>query len=60
MSIDGVDHGELPIAVALDEGRHLVRYHFQEGVTDRFYYVGAGATRALRVITLPGGFVDAR
>ena len=60
VAIDGVDHGELPVSVTLEEGRHLVRYRFEDGVTDRFYYVKAGATRVLRVITRPGGFVDAR
>jgi CheY-like chemotaxis protein len=60
VSIDGVDHGALPLSAVLAEGRHVVRYRFEQGVTDRFYYVKAGATRRLEVITRPGGFVDAR
>ena len=44
----------------LQEGRHVVRYQLGDGSTVRFYYVKSGATRALRVITRPGGFVDAR
>ena len=60
VAVDGVDQGFLPISLALDEGVHVVRYRLEDGFTDRFYYVKAGATRVLRVITRPGGFVDAR
>lgn len=60
VTVDKVDRGSLPLSLPLDEGVHAVRYRFEEGFTDRFYYVKAGATRALRVITRPGGFVDAR
>lgn len=59
-SIDGVDRGTLPVSLVLDEGRHLVRYRFGDRISARFYFVKAGATRILRVITRPGGFVDAR
>jgi CheY-like chemotaxis protein len=58
--VDGVDRGVLPISLVLPEGRHQVRYELDDESTVRFYYVEAGATRALRVITRPGGFVDAR
>jgi CheY-like chemotaxis protein len=60
ITVDGIDHGSLPSSFALDEGLHVVRYRFDDNFTDRFYYVKSGATRALRVITRPGGFVDAR
>ncbi len=58
--VDGVDRGPLPVSLVLDEGRHVVRYRFGSRVSDRFYFVKAGSTRVLRVITQPGGFVDAR
>jgi hypothetical protein len=60
VSIDGKDSGTLPVSRPLDEGVHRVRYRFEDGVTDRFYYVKSGATRKLVIITRPGGFVDAR
>ena len=52
--------GPLPLALVLDEGRHRVRYRFAGESTVRFYYVKAGATRSLDVVTRPGGFIDAR
>ena len=57
--VDGVDRGWLPVTLALDEGRHVVRYRVDGGWTYRFYYVKAGATRVLRVSPAQGGFVDA-
>ena len=60
VQVDGVERGVLPVVLPLEEGRHLVRYRVGSSFTDRFYYVKSGATRSLRVITLPGGFVDAR
>ena len=60
VSIDGADHGALPLFVVLPQGRHVVRYQLEQSVTDRFYFVEAGATRTIAVITRPGGFVDAR
>ena len=60
VEIDGVDRGTLPVTLALDEGTHRVRYQLGTRSTDRFYYLKSGATRALRVVTQPGGFVDAR
>lgn len=60
VTVDGVDRGPLPLSLVLQEGRHVVRYQLGDGSTVRFYYVKSGATRALRVITRPGGFVDAR
>lgn len=60
VTVDGVDRGALPVSIVLDEGRHIVRYRSPDGFTDRFYFVKAGATRTLRAITQPGGFVDAR
>ena len=60
VTIDEVDRGPLPISVVLDEGRHVVRYRREGGATYRFYFVKSGATRSLRAITRPGGFVDAR
>lgn len=57
--VDGVDRGLLPVALPLDEGRHVVRYRTDSAWTHRFYYVKAGATRVLRVSATPGGFVDA-
>jgi len=59
-SVDGIDRGALPISLVLDEGRHVVRYRLGDRISARFYFVKAGATRMLRVITQPGGFVDAR
>jgi CheY-like chemotaxis protein len=58
--VDGRDVGRLPVALPLDQGRHRVRYRFGDTTTDRFYLVKSGSTRALTVITRPGGFVDAR
>ena len=58
--VDGEEVGPLPLSIALDEGVHRVRYQSDDAVTDRFYYVKPGATRALVVITRPGGFIDAR
>lgn len=60
VDIDGVDHGSLPVEVVLDEGRHTVRYRLGDRSTVRFYTVKPGATRALRVVTQPGGLIDAR
>jgi CheY-like chemotaxis protein len=60
IDIDGVDQGALPVVVALDQGRHAVRYRIDAKSTYRFYYVKSGATRALRVVTRPDGFIDAR
>ena len=56
--VDGVDRGVLPLSLVLPAGRHSVRYELREGASVRFYFVEAGATRVLRVITRPGGFVD--
>lgn len=60
VDIDGVDHGSLPVEVVLDEGRYTVRYRLGDRSTVRFYTVKPGATRALRVVTQPGGLIDAR
>lgn len=60
VDVDGVDCGPLPIALTLDPGRHMVRYHRGPKNTVRFYTVEPGATRALRIVTLPGGLIDAR
>jgi CheY-like chemotaxis protein len=60
VDVDGVDHGSLPIELVLDPGRHTVRYHVGARATVRFYTVEPGATRTLRVVTLPGGLIDAR
>ena len=60
VAVDGVDRGNLPIVVLLDEGRHVVRYGVRGAWTYRLYYVKRGATRTLRVSKRPGGFVDAR
>lgn len=60
VEIDGVDRGTLPVTLVLDEGTHRVRYQLGTRSTDRFYHLKSGATRALRVVTQPGGFVDAR
>ena len=57
--VDGIERGALPIQLVLDEGRHVVRYEYEGRRSVRFYFVKAGATRALEVITRPGGFVDA-
>jgi CheY-like chemotaxis protein len=57
--VDGIDRGALPIQLVLDQGRHVVRYEYDGRRSVRFYFVKAGATRALEVITRPGGFVDA-
>ena len=58
--IDGIDRGSLPIELVVDEGRHAVRYVRGDRFTVRFYYVKAGATRALKVVSRSDGFVDAR
>ena len=60
VEVDGVDRGALPVTLALDQGRHAVRYRAGGRSTYRFYYVKSGATRGLRVITQAGGLVDAR
>jgi CheY-like chemotaxis protein len=58
--VDGIERGSLPLALVVDEGRHAVRYVREDRFTVRFYYVKAGATRVLRVVTRPGGLIDAR
>jgi len=58
--VDGIARGSLPVTLVLDQGRHLVWYEHGGARSVRFYYVKSGATRALEVITRPGGFVDAR
>ena len=58
--IDGIDRGSLPVSLVVDQGRHQVRYSDDLGFADRFYFVKAGSTRSARVLTRPGGFVDAR
>ena len=58
--IDGIDRGSLPVSLVVDQGRHQVRYSDELGFADRFYFVKAGSTRSARVLTRPGGFVDAR
>lgn len=58
--IDGIDRGALPLAIVLDQGIHAVRYVYAGQSTDRFYYVKAGFTRRLVIMTRAGGFVDAR
>lgn len=60
VEVDGLDRGTLPLRLALDEGVHRVRYRLGPRSLDRFCYVKPGATRALEVVTQPGGFVDAR
>jgi len=60
VEVDGVNRGTLPLTLLLDEGTHRVRYRLGARSTDRFYYVKSGSTRALQVVTRPGGFVDAR
>jgi hypothetical protein len=60
VSVDGVDRGALPLVLIVDEGRHRVQYRLDDRSTVRFYYVKRRATRTLRVVTRPGGFVDAR
>ncbi|MGB5351056.1 MAG: hypothetical protein WBN10_15725, partial [Polyangiales bacterium] len=60
VEVDAVDRGTLPLTLVLDEGTHRVRYRLGARSSDRFYYVKSGATRALEVVTQPGGFVDAR
>ena len=60
VTVDGVDRGPLPVKLVLTQGRHAVRYRSAERSTYRFYYVKSGATRALRILTQAGGFVDAR
>jgi hypothetical protein len=60
IEVDGIDRGSLPAAIVLDEGRHTVRFETDTRSTTRFYYVKAGATRVLRAVTRPGGFVDPR
>jgi len=58
--VDGIDRGSLPVSLVVDQGRHQVRYSDELGFADRFYFVKAGSTRSARVLTRPGGFVDAR
>ncbi len=60
VDVDGVDRGALPVTLVLDQGRHTVRYRAGAKWTHRFYYVKSDATRALRVLTQPGGLIDAR
>ena len=60
VDVDGVDRGALPMRLALDQGRHEVRYRMGDASTYRFYYVKSGATCALTVLTQAGGLVDAR
>ena len=60
VEVDGVDRGALPVTLALDHGRHTVRYSAGAKSTYRFYYVKSGSTRALSVLTQAGGLVDAR
>ena len=60
VEVDGGGRGALPLTLVLEEGRHRVRYRLGRESTVRFYYVKAGATRSLEVVTRPGGFVDAR
>jgi CheY-like chemotaxis protein len=60
IEVDGIDRGSLPAVIVLDEGRHTVRFETDARSTTRFYYVKAGATRVLRAVTRPGGFVDPR
>ena len=60
IEVDGEPRGVLPAALVLDEGRHAVRFESHMRSTTRFYYVRAGDTRVVRVVTRPGGFVDAR
>lgn len=60
VEVNGGGRGALPLALVLEEGRHRVRYRIGGESTVRFYYVKAGATRTLEVVTRPGGFVDAR
>lgn len=57
--VDGIDRGALPVVLVLDQGRHVVRYDHAGRRSVRFYFVKAGATRALEILTRPGGFVDA-
>jgi len=45
--VDGVDRGELPVTLVLDQGKHLVRFRVGSASSDRFYYVKSGATRAV-------------
>jgi CheY-like chemotaxis protein len=58
--VDGIDRGALPVQLVLDQGRHVVRYRYAGRRSVRFYFIEAGSTRVLEVITRPGGFVDAR
>lgn len=60
VEVDGVGQRTLPVAIVLEQGRHAVRYRLGSQSTVRFYFVKSGATRSLEVVTLPGGFVDAR
>ena len=59
VEVDGVDRGALPLRLVLGQGTHAVRYRAGARSTYRFYYVKSGATRGSRVVTRPGGFVDA-
>ena len=60
VEVNGVDQGALPLTLVLDGGIHRVRYRLGAKSIDRFYYLKPGATRVLKVVTQPGGFVDAR
>jgi CheY-like chemotaxis protein len=60
VAIDGIEHGPLPVKAVLAQGRHTVRYQLGSRATYRFYVVKPGATRVLRVVTRPGGLIDAR
>ncbi|TNF61309.1 MAG: hypothetical protein EP303_05840 [Deltaproteobacteria bacterium] len=60
IAVDGIDKGTLPLTVVLEQGTHAVQYRVGGKSTYRFYYVKSDATRVLRVVTQPGGFVDAR
>jgi len=60
VEVDGVDRGELPVTLVLDQGRHVVRARVGSGSSDRFYYVKSGATRTATPLNRPGGLVDAR
>ncbi|MGB5812869.1 MAG: response regulator [Polyangiales bacterium] len=60
VEVDGIERGSLPVTLAVDEGRHVVRYRAGRVSGARFYYVKRGTTRTLQVSRAPGGFVDAR
>jgi hypothetical protein len=58
--VDDEYRGTLPLTLALDEGRHLVRYETPEAWTYRVHYVERDATRVFEVSPNRRGFVDAR